>query len=203
MIDPVTKQAVPDVPFGLVGLHIVTRTVSAPQWIWATFEHVDNAPDVGETKLAPHYNFNDPTAPQPAAGFGYQPPLGQQPVANPTPTQITQVLNNTNINSPWTACLNATMQAELKGTVWANYRLVTTQWPTPGSPNGQPFIPANLTNSTMETYTQKFGSCMGCHTAAQTSGTMSNGQTTGANFSYLLQAANPVATAAGKARAKA
>ncbi len=33
---------------------------------------------------------------------------------------------------------------------------------------------------------------MGCHTAAQTSGTMSNGQAdAGANFSYLLQAANP------------
>lgn len=29
----------------LVGLHIIHKTTSNPQWIWATFEHVDNAPD--------------------------------------------------------------------------------------------------------------------------------------------------------------
>jgi hypothetical protein len=29
----------------LVGLHIIHKTVSQPSWIWATFEHVDNAPD--------------------------------------------------------------------------------------------------------------------------------------------------------------
>ena len=30
--------------YGLVGMHIMVRTKDAPQWIWATFEHVDNAP---------------------------------------------------------------------------------------------------------------------------------------------------------------
>ena len=29
----------------LVGLHIVRKTTSNPQWIWSTFEHADNAPD--------------------------------------------------------------------------------------------------------------------------------------------------------------
>jgi hypothetical protein len=29
---------------GLVGLHIIHKTVSQPQFIWATFEHVDNVP---------------------------------------------------------------------------------------------------------------------------------------------------------------
>lgn len=29
----------------LVGLHIVHKTESNPQWIWSTFEHVDNVPD--------------------------------------------------------------------------------------------------------------------------------------------------------------
>ena len=94
------------------------------------------------------------------------------------------------------------MQEKLKGTVWANYRLVTTQWPTAGSSTGQPFIPANLTNTTMETYIQTGGSCMGCHSIAHTSGTTMNGQPASANFSYLLQAANPVATPAAKAQAK-
>jgi len=29
---------------GLVGLHIVQKTPSRPQWIWSTFEQVDNVP---------------------------------------------------------------------------------------------------------------------------------------------------------------
>jgi hypothetical protein len=34
----------------LVGLHIIHKTASQPQWIWATFEHVDNAPDTSSIK---------------------------------------------------------------------------------------------------------------------------------------------------------
>lgn len=30
---------------GLVGVHIARKTVSQPGWVWATFEHRDNAPD--------------------------------------------------------------------------------------------------------------------------------------------------------------
>ena len=33
---------------GLVGLHLVSKTFWAPQWTWATFEHIDNVPDVDE-----------------------------------------------------------------------------------------------------------------------------------------------------------
>ena len=29
----------------LIGLHIIHKTTSQPNWIWATFEHVDNVPD--------------------------------------------------------------------------------------------------------------------------------------------------------------
>jgi hypothetical protein len=32
---------------GLLGLHIMAKTFWAPQWIWATFEHNSNVPDVG------------------------------------------------------------------------------------------------------------------------------------------------------------
>jgi hypothetical protein len=31
--------------FGLVGMHIVQKTPTHGEWIWASFEHVDNAPD--------------------------------------------------------------------------------------------------------------------------------------------------------------
>jgi hypothetical protein len=39
---------------GLVGLHIIHKTVSQPQFIWATFEHVDNVPP------SPSPTFNNP-----------------------------------------------------------------------------------------------------------------------------------------------
>jgi hypothetical protein len=34
----------------LVGMHIIHKTASQPQWVWATFEHVDNAPDSADIK---------------------------------------------------------------------------------------------------------------------------------------------------------
>ena len=34
----------------LVGMHIIHKTASQPQWIWATFEHKDNAPDTAMIK---------------------------------------------------------------------------------------------------------------------------------------------------------
>lgn len=36
----------------LVGLHVIHKTTSNPQWIWATFEHVDNAPDAAAVESA-------------------------------------------------------------------------------------------------------------------------------------------------------
>jgi hypothetical protein len=222
-IDPATKQpSSTPVQFGLVGLHIITWTSSASpgasspsQAVWSTFEHVANAPDapastgnVSEASdaalAAPpagsHFSFNDPTQTQPASGYGYEPspwplPQGQNPPENPQPTQITRVVNNVCINGAWTQALNSKMQAALAGTVWANYRLVSTQWPF-GSPAPQGcaafggFCPGNLTNTTMETYVQnvKFsGSCMNCHNSAQTAGTPA----ASANLSYLLQGAQP------------
>ena len=34
---------------GLVGLHAIFKTFWQPQWIWSTFEHVKNVPDVGQS----------------------------------------------------------------------------------------------------------------------------------------------------------
>src|SRR5262245_9799044 len=49
---------------GLVGFHIVHKTAGRPQWIWTSFEHVDNVPeqkDVDAGKLRSSYNFYDPS----------------------------------------------------------------------------------------------------------------------------------------------
>lgn len=42
---PVVPESCKAEPVGLVGLHIVHKTSSAPQWVWSTFEHVDNVPE--------------------------------------------------------------------------------------------------------------------------------------------------------------
>jgi len=42
--------------FGLVGLHYINKTFSHGEWIWASFEHVANAPDCapgGDSTIAP------------------------------------------------------------------------------------------------------------------------------------------------------
>jgi hypothetical protein len=48
------------VTVGLTGLHIIHKTGRSPQFIWATFEHVNNAPsisDISGGKLLPWYAF--------------------------------------------------------------------------------------------------------------------------------------------------
>ena len=40
---------------GLVGLHIIHKTVTQPQWIWATFEHVDNVPPASPATFTNRY----------------------------------------------------------------------------------------------------------------------------------------------------
>ncbi|MEJ0040590.1 MAG: hypothetical protein WDO68_31985 [Gammaproteobacteria bacterium] len=56
---------------GLVGMHIAMRTASSPQWMWATFEQVDNV-NANELEsgiglngkpVAVHANFNRPASP--------------------------------------------------------------------------------------------------------------------------------------------
>ncbi len=49
--------------YGLVGMHIAHKTWWAPQWIWSTFEHVDNAPMAGTEETAEdRFSFYRPEA---------------------------------------------------------------------------------------------------------------------------------------------
>jgi len=72
--------------------------------------------------------------------------------------------------------LNKSFQALLKGTVWANYQLIITQWPSDATNKidrtGVP-APTYLANTTLETYSQgsiplASSSCMACHNNATT-----------------------------------
>ena len=48
------------VTVGLVGLHIIHKTANGQQFIWATFEHINNAPsssDINSKNLLPQYTY--------------------------------------------------------------------------------------------------------------------------------------------------
>ena len=177
---------------GLVGLHIGHKTQVEPQWVWSTFEHADNVPtqsQVNAKRLRTRYNFYNPACG--ACPVNQPPPRPWNPNVVPFPggfeSQIVRVIDPMNdVNT-----LNAQFHKILKGTVWAHYDLISTQWPTAGDsktdPNGVP-APTYLANTTMETYIQgttpqASSSCIACHgNAADTKGKASD-------FTYILERA--------------
>jgi hypothetical protein len=182
LLNPVTKEAQYQ-KMGLVALHIAHKTTPFSEWVWSTFEHVHNI-------QAPHGitpSYNNGTGPTPPSGFDQHPPFytGTTPFPpNPVPVQVGRVnpIPTTPAGTS-TVDLNAAFQGLVDGTVWKNYQLIDTQWPThptqfklPGPPaNGQypgdcgvPFPSDGVANTVVETYTQGptpgFGnSCMSCH----------------------------------------
>ncbi|WP_237051736.1 hypothetical protein [Lysobacter antibioticus] len=175
---------------GLVGLHIVHKTKSAPQWVWSTFEHVDNAPSLGEPQSKTSYNFFNKRCT--ACLANEPPPRPWNPNASYTqPTQVVREIPLTDRTKNLNAQYQASLRSANANSVWANYELISTQWPTqahnPIDPSGTP-APTFLANATLETYIQGktpqgSSSCMGCHNNA----TMTNGMTS--DFTYLLQRA--------------
>ncbi|MBM7116647.1 hypothetical protein [Archangium primigenium] len=173
---------------GLVGMHIAVRTQSSPTWVWATFEHVDNVnvnplelDSQGRTRRPNFYNPETPVAP-----VNQLAPMNARTAAGAplttwaenlthTPTQVLQVLPVPG----GTEAINARFQAALlsQGSVFKNYKLIGTQWPTepsfPAFPGGMVFgtnissapesiiyktpgkvVPTYLVNTTMETFFQ-------------------------------------------------
>lgn len=199
---------------GLVGMHIIQRTTGPvnfdQDWMWSTFEHVDNAPVAtnaadrtstaeGPTDCTPprgagEYSFFNPRCTQADCAPNTAPTLGTGEVnylwASDPPyarRYLTSGGYGTQVVDCWetfpeTAELNRVFQAKLAGTVFANYRLVNTQWQggieDPVTENGN--IPRYLSNTTLETYIQNDASCLDCHRQATTA----VGQD--ANFSFLL-----------------
>jgi hypothetical protein len=146
-----------EVTAGLVGLHIITKTPNAPQWIWSTFEQVDNVPggsSVGEST----WSYYKPGSATPA----------NQATSPGTPAQVERVMKllPDAVNTRW--------RQALKGTPWEYYQLIGTQFPT-ATP-----APNQLANVVMETYIQPRSSCIDCHSTAKS---LSRENT---DFSFLL-----------------
>ncbi len=181
VLDPVSNTCKIE-KMGLVGLHIVQKTLRRPQWVWSSFEQVDNVPEPGTAPpMGRRFSFNDPSKPQ-----VLDPPIASPPISKSNPPlqnpRIMQVIRSKKIADS-TRRTNEDYRALLKGTVWENYALVMTQWPKfpqPEEENGAPFPGpftgpdpmTNIANTTMETYFQKTAStsCMNCHDAARRKG---------------------------------
>jgi alpha-glucosidase len=169
---------------GLVGMHISAKTKSSPQWIWATFEQVDNlnTNDLvkvnGKTLQASFHDYSPAGQTLPVN----VPPIPRDPkTGKPNSKGILKTQVSRPIPIPGAAmALNKSMQkilASMKSPL-QYYELIDTQWPTapypenPGypaiqggpSPNNLPDAitrkstgspaPVYLTNSIMETYLQ-------------------------------------------------
>lgn len=176
---------------GLVGFHMMTKTNSSPQWIWSTFEQVDNV--IG-THGAPA-SFNNPVC----AGCAEN-RQGEAGFPNQTTRRIPIPARDPDCNRPEEAVdniaqLNRDMQRALAeaGSPLAHYELVSTQWPYRTGTAGQPSTvfevrPQLLGNTTLETYIQESSSCMGCHAVA---GTNRQDRWVSADFTFSLNDAYP------------
>jgi hypothetical protein len=173
------------VTMGLIGLHIVQKTASRPQWIWSTFEHVDNVPPARAGAPGRFALHDGGEAAAPSANPLMLVPLAKEPVRpyNVTRSAVSPI-------HPKTAFTNLMYERKLKGSIWEYYQLVMTQWPRVQGEQSVP-VPASLSgdasntfpglgsaagsafaNVTMETFDQdrpQLG-CMNCHNQARMAG---------------------------------
>ena len=139
------QQVDKNVRVGLVGMHIAHKSKSSPQWIWSTFEQVDNldVDPVAHSKLKP--SFFDPGCP------------------TCVPNQEPSKKNGNWIPSPKTQAVRAipipndkrdlNVEAELAlakiGSPLQYYQLIDTQWPTDPAAAPTPWtagLPGAITN---------------------------------------------------------
>ncbi|MFT7603838.1 MAG: hypothetical protein ACI8VT_001406 [Saprospiraceae bacterium] len=183
--DPISKS-LKTKKLGLVGLHLVQKLDKFKRWIWSSFEHRNNVPGQGSQQP---YSYNDVTDTIPTKGGWANRPNTNKVVKKDsrTPAQVTRYneIPITPADSS-TVVINEAYQKLLENTVWKNYQLVITQWPSQDTsfaiygnyPNkgypkfaGGAFPVDGCTNTVAETYFQdaadatgKGGnSCMSCH----------------------------------------
>ncbi|MEY2502522.1 MAG: hypothetical protein QOI07_2856 [Verrucomicrobiota bacterium] len=198
-IDPSGKTR--PVTVALVGLHVVGVTDNHPEFLWGTFEQVQNAPDL-PPNMQP--NSSDPVSAQgftfykantPAIACNSPSPAPSVDPAKQTVAPVTNVFRQfatgnaaANRTADITA-INSGAQGEManmgtfkppqpKETVWANYKLIGTLWLQANTlkPDNGNMVPegvgsVNLANATLETYFQ--GQGFSCFLCHNTGGSTS------------------------------
>ena len=191
---------------GLVGLHIGHKTDTGAQWLWSTFEHVDNAPteaDVASTVFKKtKYNYYNPKCSAKNCPPNKVPPRPWNPTKlSAFHSQVVRMnmFKGNEFAFQSADARNADALKLLLGvntkSVWQYYELISTMWPTntgkcqatPGDPLGTP-APNFLANTTLETYIQGMvpnvsSNCIECHNNATMTTPVPS------DFTYILQRA--------------
>lgn len=191
-----TNGTKPDKSAGLLGMHVVHKTPSHQEWIWASFEHIANAPDCRPGSSNPisadrdWHLFEKAGEDQTTCHVD----SGSTPACNVTDGESSGIcrvsalpaggLENCGLdhqsNSQAIACLNASIHQRLpSGSILANYRLIGSMRMEPGisdpSTGGYQAGSLALANTSMESFLQgpeELFNCFGCH--AQSSGDFSH-----------------------------
>lgn len=170
----ITIKSGKQIEIGLVAMHISHKVAEATQWVWSTFEHVDNAPEMANDGSAIvedniHYSYFNKTKNDPSK---YNLPTDKSLYFDGTQRTPVQVVRVNKIESS-TEKINNFYRENIKRfepkSVWQYYKLVGTQWP--GAPEffteSSDYTPPILANTVLETYLQKTSSCLGCHSQAR------------------------------------
>lgn len=206
---------------GLVGLHVTHKTASAPDWFWATFEHVDNVPEVSGGGKGP-FPFNNPsctpavtpaqcaavTAPNSDPSLQCCPNLQRYQAIGPPPDDPYNLkrgpIQVTRLSPVAGSGCNAAYDTALQGTFWQNYVLVSTQWLNQHA-EAPPFTPtvtpALLRNTVIETYQTQWSKASP-PVQTETSSCIGCHQA-GTDFSYIFLAAQGNAALKRSASTKA
>jgi hypothetical protein len=178
--DPNVQRRCLHETLGLIGFHVVHKTVGRPQWIWTSFEQIDNVPEQREADAGtlPHrFSFfarscsAEKCPPNQTPPWPWEPdPARELKFHGSFNSQITRMTPLPDA----TVEINTAFQKLLNGTVWQHYMLINTQWPsnfgcTQLRSANTPFpstdfqkqpdmtcapAPTFLANSTLETYSQ-------------------------------------------------
>lgn len=204
LVEPGPEPRCRTAKMGLVGLHIIHKTPTMPNWTWATFEHVRNAPDrveVAAGRLHPPYLFYNPHC-EPAGSPQCQP--NRKPQTGDRRDVPIQVVREVPIPG-YVKSLNDSVHAMIRKanpkSVFLNYRLVNVMWPqsgvgfpvggiTPLSQGGAAPT-TGLSNVTAETYVQAT-TCLDCHQSAPIACSSASGPNPGfaADYSFQLSRAS-------------
>lgn len=160
------------VKLGLVALHIMHKVAESPQWVWTSFQHVDNAPRMdkdGNLQINPNKDYLYFNKDLKDTNLYNKPPVyfGDK---TPAPTQVVQEYLTDYSPDSINQFFHGLIKQADANSIWLNYELVGSQWPyNPDVFRAAGFDPQPhfLANPLMETYHQKTSTCMQCHSKSR------------------------------------
>jgi hypothetical protein len=155
-------------------MHIAHKVSEATQWVWSTFEQIDNAPEMADDGSAiiendKNYSYFDKTKNDPSI---FNLATDSSLYFDGTPRKPAQVVRVNKIEES-TEKINDFYRENIKKhepeSVWQYYKLVGTQWPFDFAlfTTGGDYTPKILANTALETFSQSTSSCMECHSQAR------------------------------------